>query len=138
MITLRQGRAEDEEAIRDLLAAYGMAGDLDPFECLLAEDADCLAGLARIERAGGTAYLRPIAVASAYLGQGIGRKLIEALHAREDQIRVVARGSAAGFYETLGFLPLDWGRVEQAFQAECAACPNLGECSPVAMWRERR
>ena len=138
MITLRQGRVEDTEAIRELLAACGMADDLDPCECLLAEDVDCLAGLARSERAGGIAYLRPIAVASAYQGQGIGRRLIEALHAREDRIRVVARGSAAGFYETLGFLPLDWERVEPAFQAECATCPDLGKCSPVAMWSERR
>jgi N-acetylglutamate synthase-like GNAT family acetyltransferase len=110
-----------------------MAGAVDPCECLLAEDGDALAGLARIEYAAGTAYLRPIVVASAYRGHGVGRSLIDTLRARDDQIWVVARGNAAGFYESLGFQPMDWEMVEPAFQAECAECLDSGTCNPIAM-----
>lgn len=133
MIRLRTGCAGDEGAVRDLLAACDMAGDLDPCECLLAEDAGALAGLARIEHAGGHAYLRPVAVAAAYRGRGVGRMLIETLLAREGGLRIVARGSATVFYEALGFRPLEWEQVDPAFQAECAECGDLGECNPVAM-----
>lgn len=133
MITLRQGRAEDEQAVQHLLAACEMAGALDPCECVLAVDGGCLAGLARVEHAGGNAYLRPIAVAFAYQGQGVGRRLIEALYAGTDEFRVVARGSAVGFYETLGFQRLDWEMVDPAFQTECVMCPERGKCNPIAM-----
>jgi N-acetylglutamate synthase-like GNAT family acetyltransferase len=135
VIVLRQGCTDDNQAVQDLLAACGMAGPLDPCECLIAEDRGCLAGFARVEHAGRVAYLRPIAVAADHRGQGIGRRLIYALLAKEGELRVVARGSAAGFYTALGFLPLDWMLVDPAFQAECQQCPDLADCKPVGMMR---
>lgn len=135
MILLRGGRSGDGEAVEALLAACDMEGPLDPCECLLADDGGRLAGLARVECAGGVAYLRPIAVAPGYRGRGIGRMLVDALARQEGELRVVARGSAFGFYTALAFVPLAWELVDPAYQAECEVCPDLRECRPVGMLR---
>jgi len=121
--------------VEALLAACDMEGPLDPCECLLAEDGGQLVGLARAERAGGVAYLRPVAVAPRYRGQGIGRMLVDALARQEGELRVVARGSASGFYTSLAFVQLAWELVDPAYQAECEGCPDLQECRPVGMLR---
>jgi len=135
VILLRRGSADNGAAVGALLAACDMEGSLDPCECLIAEDGGRLAGLARVERAGGVAYLRPVAVAPGYRGRGTGRMLVDALARQEGELRVVARGSASGFYTALAFAPLAWERVDPAYQAECEVCPDLEECRPVGMLR---
>lgn len=135
MILLRRGHADDGAAVEALLAACDLEGPLDPCECLLAEDGGRLAGLARVEHASGVAYLRPVGVAPGYRGQGIGRMLVDALARQEGELRVVARGSASGFYAALAFVSLAWELVDPAYQAECESCPDLEECRPVGMRR---
>lgn len=133
MITLRQGRPEDARAVQALLQSSAMGVALDPGECLLAEEKGTIAGLARIEYGDPIPYLRPIAISPHHQHRGIGRQLLETLIKDLDELRVVARGEAVGFYSAFGFKPMDWESVYAGYQQECAECPDHDSCRPVPM-----
>ncbi len=133
MITLRPGRLQDTAAVRELMRACHLSRRIDPRDCMLAEEDGAVAGLARLEYAGGVPYLRPLAVAPAHQHQGIGRDLVQHLTEGLTELRLVARGSAVGFYADLGFLPMAWEGVAAEFQQECLDCHDRDECSPVPM-----
>jgi len=133
MITLRPGCPEDASTLQALLAAYDMAGEIDPADCLLAVDLDGVVGFARLEWADRVPYLRPLVVAPASQRQGVGRRLVEALLADRAELRVVARGQAAPFYTALGFWAIDWDAVHPPFRRECERCPDRPTCQPVPM-----
>jgi N-acetylglutamate synthase-like GNAT family acetyltransferase len=133
MITLRRGRSEELEAVQTLLQACEMGVELDPGECLLAEEEGEVVGLGRLENSGGVPYLRPIAISPHHQHRGIGRQLLSALLTDLHELRVVARGKAFGFYSALGFESMDWDCVYAGYRQECAECPDHEQCGPVPM-----
>lgn len=133
MITLRRGRSQDLEAVQALLRSCDMGDEVDPGECLLAEAADSVVGLVRLEHVPDATYLRPIAISPAHQHQGIGRLLLEAVVTDLAELRVVARGAAFGFYVALGFTPMEWESVHAGYRQECAECPDHEACGSVPM-----
>ncbi len=84
---------------------------------LTAWHADRLVGLARVLTDGvQVAYLCDLAVEPDVQGLGIGKLLIDAVMERCKGTELVLRDSnlSAGFYEHLGFEPIDNGWVRQA------------------------
>lgn len=132
MITLRQGCRQDLAALEKILVTCGMRGEINPSECLGAEEGR-VAGFGRIDYADGVPYLRPIVTAPESRGHGIGRQLLEALVVGRDEVRVVARGEVAGFYRSCGFVPMAWDSVYVSFREECAECPDRASCKPIPM-----
>ncbi len=130
---LRDGRPTDRQVIQELLAYYQMEADLDPVEFLVAEVDGFVVGAARLEWADGEAYIHPLVVAAGWHGRGIGHALVSQLLSKWPEIRVVARGSAAGFYERLGFTKTNWDQVFPTFISECQECPSRQGCQPVPM-----
>jgi N-acetylglutamate synthase-like GNAT family acetyltransferase len=133
MIVLRNGRAEDKKAVRKLLRLYDMGIEVDPCDCLLADDEGVIAGLGRIEWGESIPYLRPIAVAPTYQHLGIGRRIVQALLTDLDELWVFARGQSIGFYSELGFVPAEWDTVHAPYRQECAECPEREDCAPVPL-----
>ncbi len=133
MITLRRGGMEDLPIMEAILAACGMATEIDPRECLVADDDGCVVGFGRIELAEGQAYLRPIVTAPKHRHRGIGRQLLSGLVAGRDELRVVARGDAVGFYLSVGFATMGWDAVSGSFRQGCEECPDLAGCKPLPM-----
>ncbi len=133
MVTLRQGKPGDEPRIEALLAACGMAAEVDPHDCRLAETNGRVVGLVRLEWGDAVPYIRPIAIAPGCRGQGLGRRLIESLLGEVDELCAVARGESVGFYRQLHFEPIPWESVYAPFRDECDTCEDRAICSPVPM-----
>lgn len=129
-IRLRPGHAEDLPALQHLLAVNGLAGDIAPGEGWVAEEAGRVVGFIRLEVAGQQPYIRPVVVAPSAQGRGIGRLLIEHVRSQFSELRVVARGQAVGFYDSLGFKPVGWENIPLSFYQECEVCPELAQCRP--------
>ena len=133
MMVLRRGYQEDAYAVQELLRACGMEAEIDPCNCLLADEEGMIVGLGRLEYGEDVPYLRPIAIAPAHQHRGVGRRLLEALLTNLDELRVVSRGNALGFYSGLGFEPMGWDSVHATYRQECAECPELAVCGPMPM-----
>ena len=133
VVRLRHGRPEDQDGLFELLEQNGMAGEITPAECLMAEGAGGVIGFARIEIVDDLPYLRPIVIATQYRHQGIGRLLVKRLLSKRPELRVIARGEAVDFYTHLGFGPMAWEAVPPLYRRECENCPELSPCQPVPM-----
>ncbi len=130
---LRWGNPDDRSAITSLLKHEEMGEEIDPTACLVAEDEKGLLGFARVEEVERAGYLRPIIVSTQGQGKGIGRYLIEALQLKWDELRLVARGEATGFYQKLGFEIVNWQGVAEGISQECLECPKKETCRPTPM-----
>jgi amino-acid N-acetyltransferase len=80
--------------------------------------------------------LRSLAVAPAYRGSGLGRRLVEALvaWAREagyDQL--CALTLQEGFFNTLGFATVDRWAISPKVWHECVYCPKFDHCDEIAV-----
>ena len=111
--------------------------DLPPEQFLVAEEEGKLASAVMLQRLGPDVYLRAMAVHRAWQGRGLGSQLVKALVAGLDQVKLVARGSAAPFYQKLGFQPAAWDVIDASLRLECGDCPLLVDCKPVPMIFER-
>ncbi len=116
-----------------ILAACGMATEIDPRECLVADEEGCVVGFGRIAYAEGMAYLRPIVTAPEHRRGGIGGQLLSALVTGRGELHIVARGDAVRFYRSVGFAPMGWDSVSGSFRKECDECPDLADCKPLPM-----
>jgi len=135
-LNIRRGVEDDRQALQALLAANQMTTDIDPGEFLLAIADGKLAGAARLEWQGQTAYLRPVVVDQKWQRKGVGRALIENIMVGLSDLVVVARGEAVGFYRQSGFLPIGWEKVSHRYRQECIECPDLRDCKPLPMrWK---
>jgi N-acetylglutamate synthase-like GNAT family acetyltransferase len=134
---IRKGLEKDRSALKELLEEFNMHGDVPPEEFLVAEEDGAVAGVVRLERIENDVYLRAMAVHSDWHGRGVGSRLVRELVAGLDQVKVVARGYAAPFYEKLGFKPVDWSVIHKNMSKECIECPDVLTCKPVPMVYER-
>ena len=130
---IRQGDEKDRSALHDLLVSCDMEADLPPEEFIVVDIEGQIVGAARLEWENQSAYVRPILVHSSWRGMNIGLTLIRTLTEYQPIIHVVARGSAIGFYNKLGFVSMTWDQVPERYRQECETCPDLETCHPVAM-----
>lgn len=133
VVRIRPGRPGDQDGLLELLEQNGMAGQITPAECLIAEASEGMIGFARIEMVDGLPYLRPIVITTHYRHQGIGRQLVQCLLTEFPELRVTARGEAVDFYTHLGFELMAWDAVPLPYRRECETCPEMSTCQPVPM-----
>ena len=98
-------------------------------------DEDVPIGFCRLaESVSGIAYVNPIVVHASWRGYGVGRALIQDAHERAGELRLISRGSAAGFYRVLGFEEMPWSLADfEAASEDCDNCPMFEDCHPVPM-----
>ena len=95
-----------------------------------------LAALVRVEVWNAIAYINPIIVKKEYQRLGIGKQLMDNVMAQYPEVRLVARGPAEPFYESLGFKPIAWDDIDVRYSEDCRSCPSREECNPVPMgWK---
>lgn len=83
--TLRTATAADAQRIRDLLERSGLPTDdlaTARSEFVIASSAGQTIGIGALERFGGVALLRSVAVEPQWRGSGVGRLIVEALERR--------------------------------------------------------
>lgn len=142
-ITIEQARAEDLPAIQTLLAAVGIPTDAEPHlaDFLVAQHKAEIVGCVGMEVCGVDALFRSLAVAPAYRGVGLGRRLYDAqtdhARARGVQRAYLLTTTIASLAEAWGFKPIDRSQVPAAIQQ---TSQFRGACcaSAVAMWQELR
>lgn len=122
MITIRQGRSEELDALQGVLEACGMCGQISADNCLVTFEDESPIGLVRLEFGNGKPYVRPIAILPAHQGKGIGTSLLRTAIATYPEVRVVARGQVTEFYRNLGFQRVTWDEIYPPFRQDCEQC----------------
>ena len=145
---VRPATAADREAIAVLLRAADLpVADLAsaPVSFLVVDDARGLAGVVGLERHGGAALLRSLAVRDDARGHGLGTALVDAAEraARRDGIGelVLLTTTAAPFFADRGYAPIDRAQAPAALQATAefrALCPAGAACLRRELPRPRR
>ena len=137
MIKIEIAKPKNMPALAQLLQENGM-GYTDPIEDFkLARKGEVIAGCVRIERHAEVDMIRPVVVAEAFRGKGIGRRLLKESMAKDRPTVIAARERAIGFYKALGFTITDWETIPGNQIEECAGCSDLSECRPCPMLYDR-
>lgn len=136
LFTLRDAREDDLPFIDWYASLEGMA-DMPGIERIrvAVNEADQPVGFCRLQNdENGIPYVNPVVTYAPWRGYGVGRALIEEAHARFGELRLIARGTSAGFYRKLGFVDMAWEDTDQAAASEdCDGCPYRAECNPQPM-----
>jgi amino-acid N-acetyltransferase len=137
-LTFRTANEADAEAIRGLLERSGLpTSDLRTAtpQFVLASSAGQIAGIGALERFGGEALLRSVAVEPRWRSSGVGRLLIAELERRARAAGVteliLLTLTAADFFRRLGYGRKDRSRVPAAVldSAEFRSlCPASALC----------
>jgi arsenite methyltransferase len=142
-VTIEPATEGDLPAIEPLLAEAGLPTDVVPHltDFLVARHRGTIVGCAGMEVQGSDALFRSLAVAPAYRGAGVGRRLSEALvgkaRARGVERAYLLTTTIAALAESWGFRRIDRDKVPATiqettqFQGGCCA-------SAVAMWQDLR
>ena len=133
MIKLRAATIDDRNALIALLTEADMDYVDPPEGYVLAVEGETIAGCGRLEDHGDIVMLRPLVVAEAYRGSGVGRRILEGIMPVDKRTGLVARGEAVAFYEALGFSLSEWDIIPPSRRADCEACPKRTECNPQPM-----
>lgn len=149
-VTLRPAVFADVGPMTELINGYANHGLMLPKtpgqlyralrEFVIATDADgrllgC--GALRIYDAG-LAEICSLAVADAARGLGVGRKVVETLHAEAVAFglpRVFALTLEPGFFHRLGYETVDREVLPQKIEADCVGCPRRHACNEIAVVR---
>jgi amino-acid N-acetyltransferase len=149
-VSLRPATFGDVTAMTDLINGYATHGLMLPKtptqiyralrEFVIAFDGDgrllgC--GALRIYDAG-LAEICSLAVADAARGLGVGRKVVERLHAEAASFglpRTFALTLEPGFFHKLGYVTVDRGVLPQKIEADCVGCPRRHACHEIAVVR---
>ena len=104
---------------------------------LVAESEGRVAGCGSlVELTPGLAELRSLAVAPAWRGTGLGRRLVQALIERARQAgyeQLCALTLAEGFFTRLGFTTVDRWAISPKIWHECIYCPKFDACDEIAV-----
>lgn len=147
MVTVRLATAEDVPGIVRLVNEHARRGNLLPRSVetitaglanwLVAESDGQVWGCVSLLRyTSGLVEVRSLAVDDAAQGQGIGRKLIDALieEARERQIPTLfALTRAVGFFERAGFTVVGKELFPEKVWTDCQHCPIQHHCDETAV-----
>jgi N-acetylglutamate synthase-like GNAT family acetyltransferase len=132
-VQIRRWQSSDFAAIQRLQEIYEMSGSIDPDTCIVAEKSQELIGFANMGYKGKIPYLRQIVIAPESQHKGVGRRLGQNFMKDFPGLHVVARGYAKGFYQRLGFSPIEWQEIHPDMIEECQQCAELKSCMPVPM-----
>ncbi len=142
-ITITPARAEDVEAIQELLleSALPVAGVEDHWKTfLVARDGDAMVGCGGAEAYQFAALIRSIAVRPEYRSHGIGRRLV-----RQLLDRLASRGlrefyllttTAEDYFKKRGFKTIDRDEVHPQLLSSHEfqdACPSTATCMRLVM-----
>lgn len=136
LFSIRDAEARDLGLINAYAAAEGM--DVMPGTKRMrvaVNEEDEAVGFCRLQDdKTGIAYVNPIVVYEPWRGYGVGRALIEDAMGLAGELRLIARGNSQGFYECLGFVPMNWDEVDlEAASEDCDNCPRRTTCGPQPM-----
>lgn len=140
---LRCATAADAGIIRELLERSGLpTGDLSDAqpEFLVATHEDRIIGVGALERFGGAALLRSVAVEMRWRGSGVGRLIIAELERRARAAGIseliLLTLTAADFFLRLGYGAKDRAGVPEAVRASAefkSLCPASAICMAKAL-----
>ena len=135
LFTLRPARPEDKDVIDTYAYWEGMDQMPSVDSITVAESAaGDVVGFVRVAQGvNGIYHVNPVVTVSTWRGYGVGRALMEDAFKHYGELRLVARGSAVGFYERLGFTEITWDDIDKAEVDDCDHCPMRQECGPVPM-----
>lgn len=140
--TLRAANAADAKTIRRLLELSGLpTSDLDTArpEFVIASREGEIIGVGALERFGGTALLRSIAVATSWRRSGVGRLIVTELERRARDAGIgeliLLTLTAQDFFERLGYRAKERGQVPPPV-LESAEFRSLCPASAICMTRD--
>lgn len=135
LFTLRVANPKDKPWLDSYCYAEGMANldDIDGVTVAVNPEDEPVGFIQIAVGNNGVAHVYPIVVHASWRGRDVGRALIEDAHKRFGELRLVSRGSSIGFYEKLGFVPCDWGLIDNEQTEGCIDCSMKEECGPLPM-----
>jgi len=86
------------------------------------------------------AEIRSLAIDPAYHNQGIGRYLVEECLKEADILgitKVFTLTYQPGFFEKMGFRPIDKGELPHKVWSDCIQCPKFPDCNEEALIWEK-
>ena len=75
-------------------------------------------------------HVAPVVVFENWHGHGVGTTLMKYAFEKYGALKLVSNGSSNGFYDKLGFVPIEWEQIEPAFQRDCLSCQYYEQCGP--------
>lgn len=138
LFTIRDARDDDMPTINAYAYQEGMDAFPSAENVRVAVNADGeIVGFLRLAFGdGGVAHVNPVVTYPTWRGFGVGRALMDEALARYGELRFVARGSAVGFYEKLGYAPIPWEDVTMSVSEDCTDCEMREECRPQPMGKK--
>ncbi|MGI6216200.1 MAG: GNAT family N-acetyltransferase [Coriobacteriales bacterium] len=91
---------------------------------------DVPVGYIHVEQTEHGPHVAPVVVFDNWRGHGVGTKLVRHAFREYGPLKLVSNGSSNGFYEKLGFVPVDWDEIESKFQRDCLTCEFYQQCGP--------
>jgi amino-acid N-acetyltransferase len=147
---IRKARAEDVPAIQQLVAYFAARGEVLPrtlnelyqhlrdfFVCELTGKVVGISALSLYWE--DLAEIRTLAVQEGHGGKGLGAALVNACleeAARLGIRRVFALTYRPGFFERMGFRPIDKRELPQKIWKDCIKCAKFACCDEVALIRD--
>ena len=139
VVTYSGVRSGEGGEVAALITRCGLnAGDITPkmmAEFMTARKGGCIIGAAGLEKAGGHALVRSVAVAEKHRGQNTGAGLVKAVEqmARLFGVKKVwlLTLTAAGFFEKLGYAKTDRASAPKAIRETgefSTQCPQTAVC----------
>jgi amino-acid N-acetyltransferase len=145
-VRIRPARAEDVDAMRDLINRYAaqdlMLSRSHEFlvehlrDYVVAEDGEFAGCCALAVLTRDLAEVRSLAVRPETSRRGVGKALVDACIAQARQLglrRVFALTLVPEFFERCGFTLISLGRLPEKSAAECPVCPKRFACDEQAM-----
>jgi amino-acid N-acetyltransferase len=146
---VRKAKISDVRALQQLLGEYARQGKLlarslselythlrDMFVYVDPENGE-VAGCASLHIVWeNLAEIRSVAVAEEYLGRGVGRLLLAACIDEGRNLgigRLFVLTYETGFFQHLGFRPVDKNSLPHKIWADCIRCPKFPECDENAL-----
>ncbi len=145
---IRKAKMEDARAIQALIEEYARQGEMLPrtlneiyenirdyFVCL--DDDGVVVGTAAIHIMwDNLGEVRSLAVRSDRMRAGIGTQLVEACVSEAIVLgigRIFALTYKPGFFERLGFTPVDKSELPHKIWSDCIKCPKFPGCDETAL-----
>lgn len=151
---IRKARITDVPAIADLITQHARVGkmlfrshaelyetlrDFTVFESDTASAPPPVTGVCALEIVwADLAEVKSLAVETSAQGQGIGRKLVEAIVAEATDLkiqRIFALTYEQAFFEKLGFSVVEKSALPLKVWSDCLKCPKRDQCDEIAVVR---
>ena len=149
-LTIRKPIVKDVPAMAQLINSYASGGlmlprsqhklyqDLRDFVVVMAEGELVGCGALHVIW-GDMAEIRSLAIAKAWTGKGLGRRIVDMLIEEAHMLglpRVFALTYHQAFFERMGFHRVPRETLPHKIWAECLDCPKFPNCDEIAMLLE--